>query len=87
MKTVRIVLWAIVVLAFIGAAYMFSQNLGDGEKDSALKLGGPFNLVTHRGEPITEAALKGRAHAVFFRLHPLPRCVSGYIARFDRVAE
>ena len=66
MNNVRIVLWVVVVLASITAGYFFSQNLGNDEKASALKLGGPFNLITHRGEPITENALQGRPHAIFF---------------------
>ena len=66
MKTIRIVLWVAVVLASIGAAYLFSQNAGRDNSESALKLGAPFDLVTHRGDRITEAALQGRPHAIFF---------------------
>jgi protein SCO1/2 len=33
---------------------------------SAVELGAPFELVTHRGEPITEAAFEGRPSLLFF---------------------
>ncbi len=68
MKTFRIVLWLLVaVVSGVGAYGWLSGNTGQKVAQApTVKIGGPFKLLAHTGLPITEAALAGRNHAIFF---------------------
>ena len=68
MKTVRIVLWGLVVVAAGVAGYLWlERTLGEpAGQTEAVKIGGPFELVRNDGTAITEKSLEGRRHAMFF---------------------
>ena len=68
MKTVRYLLWALVLVA--GAAFAFIWTGGNQPPTDEIKLvdklGGPFELTRHDGNTVTEKDLTGRSHAIFF---------------------
>ena len=67
MKQVRIVLWIMVAVLAFGVLYLrFAQQSPDAQSIASAKLGGPFDLITHRGEPITHERFSGRNHVLFF---------------------
>ncbi|MEM9278062.1 MAG: SCO family protein [Pseudomonadota bacterium] len=68
MKSLRIILWcAVAIMAGLSGYLWLSQKQPlQVANQSAVKIGSPFNLVSHTGAPITEAALQGRRHAMFF---------------------
>lgn len=71
LKTVRIVAWAAAGLAAFAAGALLLGTLQDAARNganapAAVAIGGPFELTTHKGEPYTQAALKGKPHVVFF---------------------
>ncbi len=70
MKTLRMVLWAMVVI-FAGVSGYAWLTIGNepkviGQNENAVKIGGPFELVSHKGTPITDKDLTGKSHAIFF---------------------
>ncbi|MEM9329834.1 MAG: SCO family protein [Pseudomonadota bacterium] len=68
MKTLRIVLWCMVALISGVAGYLWLSDKQSTQVayQSTVKIGGPFELINHNGEPVTEAILKDRRHAIFF---------------------
>lgn len=68
MKTLRLFLWAVVVIVAGVATYAVinQQTKPEGSQQAVAPIGGPFNLVNHQGEPITQADILGRNHAIFF---------------------
>lgn len=68
MKNLRLVLWILVAIVAGGTLYTYLTNSGanGSSQQTAVKLGGPFELVNHRGEAITESVLENRLHAIFF---------------------
>ncbi|MDE1997186.1 MAG: SCO family protein, partial [Rhizobiaceae bacterium] len=66
MKTVRIVVWVIVVIAAgILGAFTFKVTQAP-EAAAEGPYGVPFTLVAQNGQPITDQAFRGKATAVFF---------------------
>ena len=68
MKILRMVLWAMVVI-FGGVASYAWLTIGNEPKvvdQGTVRIGGPFNLVSHKGAPITDKDLAGKSHAIFF---------------------
>ena len=68
MKTIRLVLWAIVLL-FAGIAswlYILEANKPHTTNISQSNIGGPFELVRDDGSQITRDDILGRNHALFF---------------------
>jgi len=74
-KHVQYALWGLVAIAggaFGGYFYVNGFGPGSGIPQSGSKttgiasIGGPFELVSHEGETVTEAALKGSPSVVFF---------------------
>ncbi|MCA1444474.1 SCO family protein [Ensifer sp. IC4062] len=66
MKTIRIVLWAaiLVMVAILGwLSYDMTQSK---QQASSGPFGVPFTLVTQDGKPITEQAFTGKPTALFF---------------------
>ena len=64
MRTVRIVLWALVAVVAVGVgALAFQATRGP---TAAADIGGPFTLVNQRGETVARDDILGRPHAVFF---------------------
>ena len=68
MKIVRLFLWAFVAIAagLTGFALLDQNNSSEVEQQAVKPIGGPFNLIDHNGEKITQADLLGRNHAIFF---------------------
>ena len=64
MKTIRIVLWALVALVSVGLGAAALR--GGDEPVEVAAIGGPFTLVNQRGETVTRDDLVGKPHAVFF---------------------
>lgn len=66
MKTLRIVLWAL-VLVMAGVLGWLTLSIGESQKEIAeAPFGVPFELVDQRGQPITEQAFRGKPTALFF---------------------
>ncbi len=63
MNNIRILLWAVVVLAGSYAAYLVLNKVTTG---SDMKLGAPFSLQATNGKTLTEKDMLGRPHLVFF---------------------
>jgi len=68
MRSIRIVLWCMVALFAGVSAYLWlSQNQSQQSViEDRITIGGPFELVTNTGNPITQEAFSGRPHALFF---------------------
>lgn len=70
MRLLRIGLWAAVVALCLAVGGLLAFQALNRDSDRSLtfdtKLGVPFTLVDHNGDPITEAALAGHPVAVFF---------------------
>ncbi|MEM8799219.1 MAG: SCO family protein [Pseudomonadota bacterium] len=73
----RIVLWSLVVLAGLGLGYLlvlqredddssFAERNAKSEAEARAAIGGPFELVTHTGEPVTEESFEGRYRLMYF---------------------
>ena len=75
MRKLRLALWLVVAVALFGLGalamgWLGARNSGAVQAGSGLTPGGPlggaFTLVDHKGEPVTEAVLRGKPSAVFF---------------------
>lgn len=66
MKTVRVILWAaVVVMAGVLGWLTYSVTKSDQQIAEA-PFGVPFQLVDQNGQPITEQAFRGKPTALFF---------------------
>lgn len=70
MRALRLAAWAAVGVVVVAVAGLFTYQSFYRSTENSLsadvRLGAPFRLVDHNGEPITEAALAGHPSAVFF---------------------
>ncbi|GHF16165.1 electron transporter SenC [Kordiimonas sediminis] len=73
MKQVRIIAWILVLglAVLMGARYFLAPNSGPAtgtstEDPSRNTPGGPFSLVNHFGEPVTDADFRGKYMMVYF---------------------
>jgi len=68
MKVLRAFLWMAVVIVAGLASYTFinQQTESDETQQAVAPIGGPFNLVNHKGEAITRDDILGKNHAIFF---------------------
>ena len=66
MKTVRVVLWAAVVVMAGVLGWLTYQVTHSEEQIAEAPFGVPFQLVDQNGQPITEQALRGKPTALFF---------------------
>jgi protein SCO1 len=66
MKTVRVVLWAAVVVMAGVLGWLTYQVTQSKEQIAEAPFGVPFELVDQNGQPITEHALRGKPTALFF---------------------
>ena len=68
MRTVRIVVWLLVVVLFAATGWLvFGGRLPFvGAATQTAWVGGPFSLVDMNGRAVTEATFAGRPHVVFF---------------------
>lgn len=67
-KTLRKFLWVLVAIFSVIAGYGFYAKVtGKAPLEIAsAKIGGAFDLIRHDGTQISEKALEGRPHAIFF---------------------
>ncbi|MBU2327509.1 MAG: SCO family protein [Alphaproteobacteria bacterium] len=66
MKTVRVVLWAAVVVMAGVLGWLTYQVTQSKEQIAEAPFGVPFQLVDQNGQPITEQVLRGKPTALFF---------------------
>jgi protein SCO1 len=66
MKSIRLVLWAMVGAAIVFAAALYAAQRNGVPMAPEIRLGAPFTLIDQTGAPITEQAMAGAPHAVFF---------------------
>ncbi|MFN3634205.1 MAG: SCO family protein [Rhizobium rhizophilum] len=66
MKTVRVVLWAAVVVMAGVLGWLTYQVTQSKEQIAEAPFGVPFQLVDQNGQSITEQALRGKPTALFF---------------------
>lgn len=66
MKTVRIVLWAAVVVMAGALGWLTFAVTQSGDKIAEAPFGVPFQLVDQKGQPISEQAFRGKPTALFF---------------------
>ena len=89
MRTLRIVLWAVVVLAAIGAGLLLLRggkpDSGQTSASTAVSFGGPFTLVGSDGRPFSSQQLAGRPHAMFFGFTHCPDVCPTTLARLVRL--
>jgi protein SCO1 len=65
-KSIRLVLWVLVGAAAIAGAALFANQRSVAPLMPEIRLGAPFSLIDQTGASITEQAMAGRPHAVFF---------------------
>jgi protein SCO1/2 len=66
MKTIRIVLWAAVVVMAGALGWLTYSVTQSGNKIAEAPFGVPFQLVDQAGQPISEQAFRGKPTALFF---------------------
>ena len=66
MNSVRVVLWAAVVVMAGVLGWLTYQVTQSKEQIAEAPFGVPFELVDQNGQPITEQALRGKPTALFF---------------------
>jgi len=68
MKSIRTILWCLVVFAgaFLGYQHFFKSSNLELTQQNSLIFGAPFELVRHDGTAISFEDLQGRNHAIFF---------------------
>lgn len=69
MRTIRILLWVMVVATAATMAYLYivDDKITQGSRQvTDDKLGGEFSLVRHDGDPISDKDLLGKPYAIFF---------------------
>ncbi|MEQ1616149.1 MAG: SCO family protein [Hyphomicrobiaceae bacterium] len=69
LRRIRIATWIIVAIGLTaGGLYFLTQRGPEIQKaiGGAARIGGPFQLVSHTGQPFTERDLAGKPYAIFF---------------------
>ena len=66
MKTIRIVLWAAVIVMAGALGWLTYNVTQSGDKIAEAPFGVPFQLVDQNAQPISEQAFRGRPTALFF---------------------
>ncbi len=86
MRTLRIVLWALVALAAIAAGALYwRQAAGPQAQETQLSFGGPFTLVDSAGKPFSSSRLAGRPYAMFFGFTHCPDVCPTTLARLVKL--
>jgi protein SCO1 len=85
MRMLRYVLWGLVAMALAGAAafYIVQTRMEDDNAAIAVKIGGPFSMTNHYGEPVTEKTYAGRPLAIFFGFTYCPDICPTTLARLS----
>ena len=91
MRTLRIVLWALVLVAgAILAIFLLTPRPDSSSQGNAIELagfGGPFTLVGADGKAFSSSRLNGRPHALFFGFTHCPDVCPTTLARLVRLRE
>ena len=68
MKIIRLLLWVgvAVLTGIVSYSFINENTKPEPVQQAVTPLGGPFNLISHEGKPITQDNLLGRNHAIFF---------------------
>jgi protein SCO1/2 len=66
LRIVRLVTWTLVLALTLATGLVLWRGDGGPAATEEVAIGGPFSLVDTEGQRVTEAALQGRAHALFF---------------------
>lgn len=67
LQRLRILIWSAAAILVVAVALsVYWRDGGALPGTAAAAIGGPFTLVDQHGAPVTEAAFKGHASAVFF---------------------
>nr|WP_245565552.1 MULTISPECIES: SCO family protein [Thalassobaculum] len=92
-KLFRLVAWVAVAAVgglFIGLSVSKpwqQQNAAVASSTGIAAIGGPFQLTSHQGGTIDNAALAGKPYLAFFGFTHCPRCVSDDALRTQRSHE
>lgn len=88
MRKVRLLLWALVVLALVGAVVLLVRRpVSELPKATAtaVRLGGPFTLTGVDGQTFSSTRLAGRPHAIFFGFTHCPDVCPTTLSRLVRL--
>jgi protein SCO1 len=88
MRKVRIALWTLVLLAIasLGVILLWRASEPPAEPAAtAIKIGGPFNLIGADGKPFSSAALAGKPYVIFFGFTHCPDVCPTTLARLVRL--
>jgi protein SCO1/2 len=66
MKTFRLILWALIAAVALALGWLTYEWQRTEDQLDAKPYGVPFELVDQSGNPVTEAAFRGRPSALFF---------------------
>lgn len=69
LRRIRVAAWiAVAVMLTVGGLYFLTQRAPDIQKaiGGAARIGGPFQLTAHTGQPFSEKDLLGKPYAIFF---------------------
>jgi protein SCO1/2 len=88
-KRIRLAIWALVVLALAGLAYLYVRT-PSAQQASEVTLapasfGGPFSLVGADGAPFSSGRLAGKPYAIFFGFTHCPDTCPTTLARLVRL--
>ena len=82
MRAVRVTLWVLVALASAYAAWLFIPHILDDRSENAVRLiGGPYSMMNHNGEIVSEKTFSGKPVAMFFGFTYCPDICPTTLAR------
>jgi protein SCO1/2 len=84
-KPIRILLWALVALAFAGMAVLLLRQPASETAHSSVKLGGPFTLTGADGQTFHSTQLGGKPYAIFFGFTHCPDVCPTTLARMVKL--
>jgi len=88
LKKLRILLWAVVGIAALGAlAFLWRETAPEqpASSDFASSVGGPFSLTSSDGKPFQSRQLNGKPAALFFGFTHCPDVCPTTLARLARL--
>lgn len=87
MARLRIILWAMVALAAVGAILLALQAPRSGQSSEMplATIGGPFTLTGSDGQPFASSRLNGKPAAIFFGFTHCPDVCPTTLARLTKL--
>ena len=89
LKTVRILLWALVAVALLGVAVLLLRGRSDPASETiastSVKIGGPFTVTGGDGKPFSSTQLSGKPYAIFFGFTHCPDVCPTTLARLVKL--